>query len=80
LYLLAAANLINQMIFLIHIYYRAINQEPLAKSYFFSTIGGLLLALIFGHQYGNIGIIMSLLLPYLFFCAPLILKFWKQII
>lgn len=80
LYLLAATNLINQMIFLIHIYYRAINQEPLAKSYFFSTIGGLLIALIFGHQFGNIGIIMSLFFPYLFFCVPLIFKSWKQII
>lgn len=78
--LLAIMNLINQVIFLVNIYYRAKNQEPLAKSYFFSTAGGLLIAMFYGHQLGNIGIIMSFLIPYVFFCVPEIIKSLRRII
>jgi len=80
LILLSLVNLINQLIFLIQIYYRANNQEPLAKNYFFSTIGGYFLAIFFGRYFGNMGIILSIFLTYVFFSAPLIYKFWKKII
>lgn len=78
--LLCLMSLFNQLVFLIHIYYRAKNQEPLARSYFFSTIGGLLLALFFGYRFGNIGIIMTMTITYSVFCAPLIFKFLRKII
>lgn len=78
--LLCLMSFINQLVFLIHIFYRAKNQEPLAKSYFFSTIGGLSIALFFGYRFGNMGIIMSMTLAYIIFCLPLIFKYWRKII
>lgn len=78
--LLCLVSLFNQLVFLIHIYYRVKNQEPLARSYFYSTIGGLILALFFAYPFGNIGIIIAMTITYTVFCVPLIFKFWRKII
>jgi hypothetical protein len=78
--LIAISSIINQLIHLLNIYFRAKATQVMVWQYFFSTLLGLILAIYFGPKYGSFGILASMAFIYSSICLPFCYIFYLKII
>lgn len=78
--LIAISSFINQLIYLLNVYFRSKATQIMVWQYFLSTLIGLILGFYFGQKYGSFGILASMALIYCVICLPFCYIFFLKIV